>query len=111
MPAMRRTTRHVEAVEDHGTQIQVFVLALEEIAADGRICPGEEQLLDAHVSRLLASYRPLPAEAAVIDSGIGLVSTLLDTLSVTAWVERRAREAAADEQGLVGQGLLEPVAA
>lgn len=111
MPVMRRTTRHVEAVEDHGAQIQVFVMAIDEITADGLICPTEDRLLDLHVSRLLASFRPLPAEAAIIDSGVRIIGAMTNTLSPTDWVVRLIKEGAEDEQELIEVGLLEPVAA
>lgn len=111
MPAPRRTTRHIEAVEAHGEEVRLLVVTWEEVTSDGRIEPHEGQLLDRHISRIAASFTPLPAEASVIDNAVGLVKGLLDTMEVTPWIERRAREAAADEQRLADDGVLEPIAA
>jgi hypothetical protein len=111
MPGSRRSTRHVEAVEVHGERITLLVVAIVEVTADGLVEPNEARLLDRLSGELLASYRPLPAEAAVIDNGIRIIGAMTDTLSPTAWVERLIREGAEDEQGLIEDGLLEPVAA
>ena len=111
MPASRRTKLHVERVEEHGCQLQLLVATIEEVTDDGLIEANEDRLLDRVLGLVLESYRPLPAEASVIDSGVSLISTLADTMSVTAWTERRAREAAADERRLIDDGLIEPIAA
>lgn len=111
MPASRRTKLHVERIEEHGSALTLLVSTWEEATDDGRIEPHEGRLLDRAMSAALASYRPLPAGACVIDGALGLVKGLLDTMEVTPWLERRAREAAADEQRLLDDGYLEPVAA
>lgn len=111
VPAARRTKLHVERIEEHGSALTLFVATVEEVTADGRIEPHEDRLLDRVSMVVLGTYRPLPAEASVIDNGLSLISTLADTCSVTAWAERRAREAADDERRLIDDGLLEPIAA
>lgn len=111
VPASRRTKLHVERIEEHGSALTRLVATVEEVCHDGRIEPDEDRLLDRVMSQALGTYRPLPAEASVIDSGLSLISTLADTCSVTAWTERRAREAAQDERRLIADGLIAPIAA
>lgn len=111
MPPPRRTKQHVESLDAFGQELRLYTQTVEEVMSDGLVEPNEAQLLHRVLARVAVAFAPLPAQAAVIDSGVHLIATLTETMSVTTWTERRIKEAAADEQRLVEDGLLEPIKA
>lgn len=125
MPATRRTAVHVERIESlagdliaHERQLSWLVTVVEEVTEDGMVDPCEDRLLDRVLAEIRRQFAPIPetagvctAEACAIDSATGLLSTLANTMSVTDWLDRRAREAAQDERRLIDDGLIEPIAA
>jgi hypothetical protein len=100
VPVPRGSTRHCEAVEEHGARLRALVRTVEQVLGDGLVDPGEHQLLRAHMERVQESYRMLPAQAAQQDNVLRLIGALAGAGAVTPWIRRIAREAAEDEQRL-----------
>jgi len=103
----RLTARHVETDEAAERHVRVYVAAVEEVIADGEVHAGEVRRLGCLGVAALGRCRASVAEACVIDES-SEISELVARRGVTPWAARRVREALADRERLVADGLIEP---
>jgi hypothetical protein len=101
MPAPRGSSKHCEAVEGHGSNLQEFMALVDAITADGVVDEHERVLLFVCRGRVEASYAPLPGQASQQDGMFRLIGAMAQAGQVTPWVMRLEREQAEDEARLI----------
>jgi len=96
MPAERGTAVLCDLIDLHGEALVSLIEIAEAVTSDGLVTPDECRLLEAHYRLARQSFGPLPTRAASTDDAMRLIGAAAGAGMVSPWVERIAKEAAAD---------------